>query len=309
MASALSKPESILTHESDLDGLLSGLLMAKLAEKLFGEAPKVMAYQNLNWQRRVMKEDCAWVTDFSFDKRVDKDSWLILDHHHYSHQPTVATLVHDSSKSASLLAYDLCREHGIQSEKLDRLVHLSNVSDLFLEEDPEFELASDYANLVKAYGFWSIKALCENDLESLLDHPLLKVMTMRREIEDPIGLAWTRDHIEDICPGVGLAHTTVGNTNLIAHKLLTEENFAYNTLLILNRKFNGMISVSLRSRNEEALSHAEKLQGGGHPNACGATLPKSIQSIPDAVAFLKKTLHPISAVAHESLDDALDAAF
>jgi hypothetical protein len=33
---ALPKPDVILTHESDLDGLLAGALLQKLAKKLFG---------------------------------------------------------------------------------------------------------------------------------------------------------------------------------------------------------------------------------------------------------------------------------
>ncbi len=32
----LSKPEVIITHESDLDGLLAGVLLQRLAAKLFG---------------------------------------------------------------------------------------------------------------------------------------------------------------------------------------------------------------------------------------------------------------------------------
>ena len=62
-----------------------------------------------------------------------------------------ADLIHDVSKSAGLLCYELCREHGLASPELDRLVHLNNVGDLFLEDDPEFILANDYANLVKIY--------------------------------------------------------------------------------------------------------------------------------------------------------------
>ena len=41
-----------------------------------------------------------------------------------------------------------------------------------------------------------------------------------------------------------------------------------------------------------SVAAAKQLQGGGHPNACGATLPQSIQRIPDAVGYLKKTLNP-----------------
>ena len=33
---SLPRPEVILTHESDLDGLVSGVLLQRLAEKIFG---------------------------------------------------------------------------------------------------------------------------------------------------------------------------------------------------------------------------------------------------------------------------------
>lgn len=48
--------------------------------------------------------------------------------------------------------------------------------------------------------------------------------------------------------------------------------------------------ASFRSRNGEALKVAEKLQGGGHANASGAILPKSVRTIPDAVAYLRQIL-------------------
>jgi nanoRNase/pAp phosphatase (c-di-AMP/oligoRNAs hydrolase) len=59
----------------------------------------------------------------------------------------------------------------------------------------------------------------------------------------------------------------------------------------LFRRPNGVIIASLRSRNGEALKVAEKLQGGGHANACGATLPKSIRTIPDAIDYLRHVLN------------------
>ena len=40
------------------------------------------------------------------------------------------------------------------------------------------------------------------------------------------------------------------------------------------------------------LKVAEKLQGGGHANASGATLPKSIRNIPDALIYLRQVLNP-----------------
>jgi hypothetical protein len=68
---------------------------------------------------------------------------------------------------------ELCREHQLASPALDRLVHLNDVGDLFLEEDPDFVLAGDYANLVKVYGFWNLHALIGGDVEKLLQEQKL----------------------------------------------------------------------------------------------------------------------------------------
>lgn len=65
--------------------------------------------------------------------------------------------------------------------------------------------------------------------------------------------------------------------------------------------------VSLRSRGGEALKIAEKMQGGGHANACGATLPRSVKSIPDAVAWLRQLLDP--APKKEAPLNSLEALF
>ena len=77
------------------------------------------------------------------------------------------------------------------------------------------------------------------------------------------------------------------------HQLLERGATPYPVLLTLLRRPSGMVIASLRSRNGEALKVAEKLQGGGHANACGATLPKSIRTIPDAINYLRQILNPL----------------
>jgi hypothetical protein len=206
--------------------------------------------------------------------------------------PKRARLIHDVNKSAGLLCYELCRASGLGSPELDRLVHFNNVADLFLEEDPDFVIANDYANLVKVYGFWNLHALIHGQIERLLDHPLLEVMAVKRRLEDPLGLEWSRRNVQQISPAVGYVDTVVGNTNLIVHQLLEQKATPYPVLLTLFRRPNGTIIASLRSRGGEALPVAEKLQGGGHANACGATLPKSIRTIADAVDYLRQALNP-----------------
>ena len=113
------------------------------------------------------------------------------------------------------------------------------------------------------------------------------------EVEDPMGLNWSRQNIQQISPKVGLVKTVVGNSNVILHRLLGESDSSHRVLLTLNRIGGNQFMVSLRSSNGEALPVAKQLQGGGHPNAAGAALPKSVQRVADAVEYLKKALNPI----------------
>jgi nanoRNase/pAp phosphatase (c-di-AMP/oligoRNAs hydrolase) len=293
----------IITHESDLDGLVAGVLLQRLAKKLFNSDVRLEAYHYNNWRQRELREKAAWVTDLNFEPRLDRPNWAVIDHHTTETPPKNAFLVHDLNKSAGLLCYELCREQGLNSPALDRLVHLNNVADLFLEDDPDFALASDYANLVKIYQFWNLHALFQGEIERLLDTPLLQVMEVKRRIEDPLGLAWGKENISEITPSVGYVDTVIGNNNLIVHQILEQEATNYPVLLTLFRRTNGVIIASLRSRNGEALKVAEKLQGGGHANASAATLPRSIKTIPDAINYLRQTLNPKRDEPLHSLED------
>ncbi len=292
MIDSLPAPEVILTHESDLDGLVAGVLLHRLARRLFNVEVRLEACNYNYWRQRDLREKAAWVTDLSFEPRLDKLNWVVVDHHVTDTAAKHATLIHDINKSAGLLCYELCQTHGLGSPALDRLVHLSNVADLFLEDDPDFILAGDYANLVKIYQFWNLYALFEGQIERLLDHPLLEVMAVKRRVEDPLGLSWSKANVQEITPTVGFVDTVIGNTNLIVHEQLEGQATKYPVLLTLFRRANGVIIASLRSRNGEALKVAERLQGGGHANASAATLPRSVKNIPDAVNYLRQTLNP-----------------
>jgi oligoribonuclease NrnB/cAMP/cGMP phosphodiesterase (DHH superfamily) len=306
---SLIKPDIIYTHESDLDGLVSGLLLQRLADVLFGGKPRLLAFHNQSWKQRSFQERTAWVSDMSFEPRLDRAGWLVVDHHPTDTVPKFAQLIHDVNKSASLLVYELCQNNGLSSPVLDRLVKLSNVADLFLPDDPEFVLATDYANLVKIYGFWNLIELIQGDLEKLFEHPLLEVMAVKRRIENPLGYEWSKSRVTRIAPNVGYVETVVGNVNLIVHQMLDERTTPFAVLLTLHRKGNGVMVVSLRSRSGDALKTAERLHGGGHPNAAGATLPRSVQSVADAIEYLKQTLDPFQdEPGLSSLEEAFAAA-
>jgi len=289
--SDLPQPQVVITHESDLDGFVSGHLLQRLANHLFDQKTLLQAWNYSNFERRPLRENCAWVCDLNFSKRMDRDNWLIVDHHQTDVEPQRARLILDHSKSASLLCYELCKEHGLGNEKLDRLVHFTNVGDLFLTDDPHFTESIDYGSLIKQYMFWNIAKLIEGDLESLVDHPLIEVIATRRRIENPIGYEYAKAHITPLSDTVAMIESPIGDTNAVVHQMLTEGITTQPVILTMVTR-NRSVSVSLRSRNGEALAVAKLLQGGGHPNACGATLPQTVQRIPDAVEYLKKTLNP-----------------
>ena len=289
--SDLPQPQVVITHESDLDGFVSGHLLQRLANHLFDQQTLLQAWNYSNFDRRPLRENCAWVCDLNFSKRMDRDNWLIVDHHQTDVEPQRARLILDHAKSASLLCYELCKEHGLGNEKLDRLVHFTNVGDLFLTDDPHFTESIDYGSLIKQYMFWNIAKLIEGDLESLVDHPLIEVIATRRRIENPIGYEYAKAHITPLSDTVAMIESPIGDTNAVVHQMLTEEIISQPVILTAVTR-NRSVSVSLRSRNGEALAVGKLLQGGGHPNACGATLPQTVQRIPDAVDYLKKTLNP-----------------
>ncbi len=291
----LMEPQVVLTHESDLDGLVSGLLLQRLARQLFGSEVALQAYHYQGWKARSLSERTAWVSDFTFEARLDRTGWLVVDHHASEAKASQAQLIHDPAKSASRLCYELCQRQGIGSPELDRIVELTDIGDLFHESHADFVEACDYANLVKSYGFWNLHSLIGGRIEGLLDHPLLEVMRVKRKVEDPIGFDWAKDHVEALSPEVGLVRPLVGNTNVIVHQLLERGVTPHAVLATLFKKGNGAFIVSFRSRNGEALKVAAKLDGGGHPNASGTTLPRSVTDQESAMEYLRQQLNPTPA--------------
>jgi hypothetical protein len=288
----LPRPEVILTHESDLDGFVSGHLLQRLARHLYQTEVRLEAWNTQAWRQRPMKERAAWICDLAFDSRTDRPDWVIIDHHPTDLKPAHARLIHDLGKSASVLCYELCRSAGLGSRPLDRLVDLTDIGDRFLEDHPEFSLSQDYAALVTTYHFWNLSRLLDGEIERVLDHPLLEVIQTRRRVEDPIGFAWSRSRVVEINPEVGYVEVVIGNTNLIVHHILRSTDCPFPVLATLVRKGGSGIGVGLRSRDGKALAIARKLQGGGHPNAAGAALPRSIQGVPEALDYLRKVLNP-----------------
>ena len=303
MTKSLPNPDVIITHESDLDGLVAGVLLQRLARKLFGRKVPLEAYHYNIWKQREPREKSAWVTDLSFEARLDRANWVVVDHHATEATPKQAQLIHDVTKSAGRLCYELCQQEGLGSPALDRLVHLNDVADLFLEDDPDFELATDYANLVKHYQFWNLHSLIGGELEQLIEHPLLEVMEVKRRVENPLGYEWSKSNVAELSPTVGYVETIIGNNNLIVHQLLEQKATRYPVLVTLFKRTNNLVIASFRSRNGEALWVAEKFQGGGHANASGATLPKAVRNVAEAVYYMRQVFAAKKETSFNSLEN------
>ena len=275
------------------------MLLQRLAKKLFGASVPLEAYHYNFWKQRELRERAAWVADFTFEPRLDKPEWAVFDHHVTDAMPKFARLIHDVNKSAGLICYEFCVQSGMASPALDRLVHLNNVADLFLEDDPDFVVATDYANLVKIYQFWNLHALIGGEIGTAAgpsaaggdgrQAPRLKTRsassgakkTSRKSARPSV--TWTPS-----------SATTIWSSTNCWRRRTTK----YPVLVTLFRRGN-LIFASFRSRNGEALKMAEKFQGGGHANAAGAILPKSIRNIPDAVEYLRQILNPPRGYAAE----------
>jgi hypothetical protein len=117
-------------------------------------------------------------------------------------------------------------------------------------------------------------------------------MAVKRRIEDPIGFSWSKDHVIQLGANIGLVETVIGNNNAIIYQLLESKATPYEVLATLFRKSNGTMIASFRSQNGQAVKAAEKIQGGGHPNAAGAILPRHIRNLPEAVTFLTDIYSP-----------------
>src|SRR6516162_6368782 len=99
MTVSLPRPDVIITHESDLDGLVAGVLLQRLARKLFNVDVRLEAYHYNFWKQREPREKAAWVTDLTFESRLDRPNWVVIDHHVTDTPPKNARLFHDLNKS------------------------------------------------------------------------------------------------------------------------------------------------------------------------------------------------------------------
>ena len=118
VVNVLPRPEVILTHESDLDGLVAGLLLQRLARHLFGQDVRLEAYHYNNWRLREPREKSGWICDLTSRRAwTNRTGWSLIIMPRNS-KPVTPCFIHDVAKSAGLLCYQLCQERGLGSPEL-----------------------------------------------------------------------------------------------------------------------------------------------------------------------------------------------
>ena len=68
--------------------LVAGVLLQRLARKLFNTDVRLEACHYNFWKQRDLREKSAWVTDFTFEPRMDRPNWVAIDHHATETVPT-----------------------------------------------------------------------------------------------------------------------------------------------------------------------------------------------------------------------------
>ena len=133
------RPDVIFTHESDLDGLVCGCAAATAGRKMFehrrppGGLPLSISGSSATCARNPPGSPTS-PSNRAWTGRTGRSLTITPP----IPPPRTPLFIHDITKSAGLLCYELCQQHGLGSPALDRLVHLNNVADLFLEDDPDF---------------------------------------------------------------------------------------------------------------------------------------------------------------------------
>ena len=191
---------------------------------------------------------------------MDKPNWAMIDRHATETPAKSAHLIHDLNKSAGLLCYELCKEQGMGSPELDRLVHLTTWRTCFWRTT-RFHAGQRLRQPRQGVPVLERALADPGRIEALLDHPLLEVMAVKRRIENPLGFAWSRENVSQISPTVGCVDTIIGNNNLIVHQLLKQKASPYPVLLTLFRRPRAW-SRETAQPQWRSVKVAEKLQGG-----------------------------------------------
>ena len=302
----IKRPSLIYTHEADLDGFMSGLILNMVSKVLFKKGSSIR-YINYDTMDKIefRPNDAIWISDLNFpvlNLKPQKNRIFIIDHHKWEQDPTdeQVTYLHNTTKSATLQCFEVLeyvvnelenstekRKYKNIVESIRELVRLTNIGDVFIQSNKE--------DLLKARSY--SRFFIEN-IKPNLETPHLVLgckpkevlysiynnsaylnynKTFRKNLEQDLSLyrEQLKDKSNEIKPGIFNVIYEKGDYSLIFNILLEENPNIKAILTAIKNPNTGKWSLSVRSRDGKSAYYiANKyFGGGGHPNAAGAGFP------------------------------------
>lgn len=225
---------------------------------------------------------------------------LLLDHHQsgLESMQKYAWYFLDSSRCATKIVYDFFSKICYEDAELERFVRVINAVDIWLKNEPEFELGKVFLNLISGakeinrvmfrednvfYMFFLLdrarKFIERENAHIMLDNAVhfIKKDFFLKDGEDTLAnlisrfivkkLTQMREEFSIEYEGHrGILTTNIGNTSIIGNDFLVQnEDFDFfidvNSRKALSFRANGKVDVSLMAKN--------LIGGGGHKNASG----------------------------------------
>jgi SPP1 gp7 family putative phage head morphogenesis protein len=284
---SLKEPVAIYCHVDDMDGLLGGVSMQRLAWVIFGKVVPVipMTYGN---SKLINPKDPCWTIDLDLHNHAiaDNPDCFIVDHHIWEDVPAGSYWIDGTeTMSAAGMACRLFNEaiesgcgvmtnvRGMMISK--NLYETVEVGDCWKDADPRFELSRDIQYFMTTIGFDAMWVRFANNIENILIAPELPYMHEKRVKDEMEQVANARQHLIPVSWG-SIVDSPAGSfvATIIAKE--TNKPVAY-------IKASGVGScVCFKSSNGEAIKLSKSLGGGGHANSAGAYI-----DAPKAVAIKK----------------------
>lgn len=284
----------VITDYSDSDGAGCAVLYTHKFDNVlvlpashgFGKNP-LEAFKTVS--RAIPPEIPLYITDLG-PNEGDATEWIttafefvhtnplyIRDHHETPSQVREAIndmsngeYVHDSGKSATKIVYET--DYPDAPEYLKEFVEVTNARDLFLTDDPRFEVSSILASAVFWFKFDDyIQAALKYGVHMEKDETIGAELEKRAELREK-KLEWALNHAEDyeICgKQVSIVYGDCYHSE--AGRRLIESEGKDIVVII---KPSGKTSFRTEENTPIAVDLAREFGGGGHPNAAGCNPPK-----------------------------------
>lgn len=280
----------VICH-NDLDGLASGLGLASFLREQHKEAEvSFVSYQEFEDSlRKQLKEGSpneVYLADLSMGvghpvfelvkKTRSRMAFYWFDHHGSSDQSQTALFQYANVSNGERCAWDLVREFiGPQTPLIEYIGHLAHSRDFWVTSDKEAFWVNDLVEEMSAGVLF--RKLLGGDQEHtawIRSDPILRMANARAQERKQKSLRLAEDTLTKIDNGrlwgVVFCRSYASD---VAHEMMERHQLDAVALVDLS-KFTNPLAISFRTRHPDidVSRVAERLGGGGHRMAAGATV-------------------------------------